>query len=167
MALVGYWALFTIEPGNVYVEKQKQKQLEERNQELEEEIAQLKSQLGALEATQEEQEEETETITEQEPAPKPEPTPVASSKYQTLINEIQKLIDGNIFMKEKSVGTRVGTIQTFLSLYFKTSKKVDNDYGAGTKADVIKFQKAVGLPADGETGPVTYKKMIEWLKKQG
>ncbi|HYD90300.1 MAG TPA: peptidoglycan-binding domain-containing protein, partial [Flavobacterium sp.] len=83
-----------------------------------------------------------------------------------LINELQKLIDDNIFMKEKSSGTRVGTVQTFLNLYNNTSKRVDNDYGAGTKADVIKFQKAVGLTADGEAGPNTYRKMIEWLKKQ-
>ena len=70
-------------------------------------------------------------------------------------------------MKVGSKGTRVGTVQNFLNLYNKTSKRVDNDYGKTTKTDVIAFQKAVGLTQDGETGPTTYKKMIEWLKKQG
>ena len=70
-------------------------------------------------------------------------------------------------MKVGSKGTRVGTVQNFLNLYFKTSKKIDNDFGATMKADVIKFQKAVGLTADGQTGPTTYLKMIDWLKKQG
>ncbi|MCE9548824.1 peptidoglycan-binding protein [Candidatus Nomurabacteria bacterium] len=69
-------------------------------------------------------------------------------------------------MKEKSRGTRVGTVQTFLNIYNGTTKKVDNDYGAGTKADVIKFQKAVGLTADGEAGPSTFAKMIDWLETQ-
>ncbi|MBI2630677.1 peptidoglycan-binding protein [Candidatus Nomurabacteria bacterium] len=70
-------------------------------------------------------------------------------------------------MKVGSKGTRVGTIQKFLNLYNKTSKPVDNDYGPGLKADVTAYQKAAGTTADGETGPATYKKMIEWLKKQG
>ena len=69
-------------------------------------------------------------------------------------------------MKEKSYGTRVGTIQTFLNIYNNTTKKVDNDYGAGTKTDVIKFQKAEKITADGEAGPSTFLKMIDWLKKR-
>jgi peptidoglycan hydrolase-like protein with peptidoglycan-binding domain len=67
-------------------------------------------------------------------------------------------------MKEKSQGTRVGTIQTFLNIYNNTSKKIDNDYGASTKADIIKFQKNEGLTADGGAGPSTFRKMIDWLK---
>lgn len=69
-------------------------------------------------------------------------------------------------MKEKSQGTRVGTLQAFLNIYNNTSKKVDNDFGAGTKTDVINFQKAEKLLADGEAGPGTFQKMIDWLKKQ-
>ncbi|HBB54043.1 TPA: hypothetical protein DHS24_02780 [Candidatus Nomurabacteria bacterium] len=69
-------------------------------------------------------------------------------------------------MKEKSQGTRVGTVQTFLNIYNNTSKLVDNDYGPGTKTDVMNFQKAEGITVDGEAGPGTFRKMIEWLKKQ-
>ena len=69
-------------------------------------------------------------------------------------------------MKLKSKGTRVGTVQEFLNIYNNTSKKVDNDYGAGTKTDVVNFQKKEGLTADGEAGPTTFVKMIDWLKKQ-
>ncbi|KKT19097.1 MAG: hypothetical protein UW02_C0015G0001, partial [Candidatus Nomurabacteria bacterium GW2011_GWB1_43_7] len=44
-------------------------------------------------------------------------------------------------------------------------KRVDNDYGAGTKTDVMNFQKAEGLSADGEAGPNTFLKMIDWLEE--
>src|SRR3989338_6704679 len=160
LALVGYWAIFTIEPGNVNVDRQKQQELEDKNKELEKEVEGLKSELGLLQATKEEQVKQAEDalIAESEKNP-PATTPV-SSKYQSLINDLQKLVDDNVFMKEGSRGTRVGTIQTFLNIYNTTSKKIDNDYGAGLKTDVINFQKAVGITADGETGPTTYKKMI-------
>ena len=112
---------------------------------------------------------EDEVIAE-EPLPAPSenesPAPQPNSKYQTLIGELNKLISDNIFMKVGSRGTRVGTIQNFMNIYNKTSKKVDNDYGEGTKTDVANFQKAAGLPADGQAGPATYQKMIDWLKKQ-
>ena len=162
MAFMGYWAISTIEPGNVLVDKQNKRQLEEKNKELEEEVAKLKSEIGLLQALQEKP---TQAMSEK-PGEKPLPAVVVSLKYQNLINDLQKLVEDNVFMKEKSFGTRVGTIQTFLNIYNNTSKKVDNDYGVGTKTDVIKFQKAEGLTADGETGPNTYRKMIEWLKKQ-
>ena len=80
------------------------------------------------------------------------------------INTIQKLIDNKVYLKLKSQGTQVGTIQKFLNLYNKTSNKVDNDYGASTETTVKAYQKAVGITADGETGPSTYSKMIVWLK---
>lgn len=160
VSLLGYWAFFTIEPGDLHANRQKQKELEQKNQELLEEIEELKDEVASLKAK------EVVEVPEEETDPKPTTTVVASAKYQTLINDLQKLIDDKIFMKEKSRGSRVGTVQTFLNLYNKTSKKVDNDYGAGTKADVIKFQKAVGLTADGEAGPSTFLKMIEWLRTQ-
>lgn len=161
VGLIGYWAVFTIEPGDIYAYKQRQRELETRNKELEKELEKLKSELGVLRFEQEKQ--ETALLETEE-----EPSQIAptSSKYQSLIGELQKLVDDNVFMKVGSRGTRVGTVQTFLNLYNKTSKKVDNDYGAGTKTDVMNFQKAEGLTVDGETGPVTYRKMIEWLKKQ-
>lgn len=165
VTLLGYWALLTIQPGGVHAEIQKQKELEARNEEFVKEIKELKEEIASLQAKKEEK-----TIPEEvktEPAKKPSTTTTTvAGEYQNLTNELQKLIDGKVFMKEKSQGSRVGTIQNFLNIYNNTSKKVDNDYGPGTKTDVIKFQTAVGLSADGEAGPSTFTKMIEWLKKQ-
>ncbi|OGN21194.1 MAG: hypothetical protein A2915_02435 [Candidatus Yanofskybacteria bacterium RIFCSPLOWO2_01_FULL_41_34] len=162
IGLLGYWAFITLEPGEISVYRQKQEELEARNRELEKELAELKSELGTVAAEKEklveataETEEEAETL-----AP-------ATYKNQALINELEKLVSASVFMKAGSQGTRVGTVQTFLNLYNKTSKPVDNDYGPGMKTDVLNFQKAQGLTADGEAGPATFKKMIEWLKKQG
>jgi hypothetical protein len=164
IGLLGYWAFATLEPGDVSVYRQKQRILEDENGALRQEIADLKSELGALEA---------EVATNTPPAEEPEqetpaPAPTTTTyKNQSLINELEKLIKDNIFMKVGSRGTRVGTIQKFLNLYNKTSKPIDNDYGPGLKADVLAYQKSAGITADGETGPATYRKMIEWLKKQG
>jgi len=167
LGLVGYWAIFTIEPGSEHVSKEKQKELQEKNEILTEEITELKNELRLLEGS----EPQTPVVNTPTPTPtsKPTPTtpaPATSSRHQTLINELQKLIDDKVVMKEKSRGTRVGTLQNFLNLYNNTTKRVDNDYGKGTVADVKAFQKAEGLTADGETGPTTYSKMIEWLRKQ-
>jgi murein L,D-transpeptidase YcbB/YkuD len=168
IGLLGYWAFTTLERGDVSVYRQKIEALQDENDALHKEVADLKSELGSVEAEQEQA-----ALAENNPpaeTPKPEtppPTITTTYKNQTLINELQKLITDNIYMKVGSKGTRVGTIQKFLNLYNKTSKPVDNDYGAGLKADVLAYQKAVGITADGETGPATYKKMIEWLKKQG
>lgn len=164
VGIVGYWAVVTVEPGDVSLYKQKLKAAETSNEELQKEVSELKSELALLKSR-----EEADKPAPIEPAgvvPAEKPAPTQTSKYQSLINELQKLVDGNIFMKVGSRGTRVGTIQTFLNIYNKTSKKVDNDYGPGLKTDIMNFQKAVGVTADGETGSATYKKMIEWLKKQ-
>ncbi len=93
-------------------------------------------------------------------------TSAGSGQYADLTSRLQKLITDNILMKEGSRGTRVGTVQEFLNVYNKTSGGLDNDYGAGTKAKVAAFQKAVGLTADGQAGPATYQKMIDWLNNQ-
>lgn len=89
-----------------------------------------------------------------------------NSTHSDLISRLQKLISDKVLMKEGSRGTRVGTVQDFLNVYNKTSGGVDNDYGAGTKTKVAAFQKAQGLTADGQAGPATYQKMIDWLNKQ-
>lgn len=91
---------------------------------------------------------------------------VSSSEHASLIQALQKLVDDKIYMKVGSRGTRVGSVQEFLNIYHTKQVRVDNDYGAGTKTRVAEFQKAVGVTADGETGPQTYQKMIDWLKKQ-
>lgn len=91
-------------------------------------------------------------------------TSASQGTHSDLIRRLQGLIDDNILMKEGSRGTRVGTVQEFLNLYNNTSNGIDNDYGPGTKSKVAAFQKAVGLSADGQAGPNTYKKMINWLE---
>ena len=91
-------------------------------------------------------------------------TTTTVSKYQTLINDLQKLVNGNVYLKNKSQGPAVGTVQKFLNIYNKTSTKIDNDYGASTITAVKNFQKAQKLTVDGEVGSGTFKKMISWLK---
>ena len=111
--------------------------------------------------------EETTTETPTETTPVGEtPGEVSSSEHDALIQALQKLIDDKIYMKVGSRGTRVGTIQEFLNIYHTKQVRADNDYGAGTKTRVAEFQKSVGVTADGETGPQTYQKMVDWLKKQ-
>lgn len=104
------------------------------------------------------------------PAEEVKPEPTESTK--TLIAEekelrdaLERLITDNIYMKNGSRGTRVGTVQKFLNYYFETNKTIDNDYGPGTITDVKKFQQQEGIDADGFAGPGTYKKMIEIIEK--
>lgn len=85
--------------------------------------------------------------------------------FSDLKNSLQKLIDDNVLMKKGSRGTRVGTVQEFLNIYNGTDSKIDNDYGATTENLVKDFQRKEGLTVDGQAGPGTYKKMIEWLDK--
>lgn len=99
----------------------------------------------------------SEVVTE----PDPEPT---STEHADLIAALQGLIDANVVMKDGSSGTRVGTVQKFLNVYFDRSDSVDNAYGPGTEARVRDFQRAEGLSADGQAGPSTYRKMIETLQ---
>lgn len=167
LVLLGYWAVNSLESGKIHVDKQVQKELREENERLLKEVEDLKNELRQYEDIGTE-------IPAGPGAPvvtptTPEPTPPITStplKHQELINQLQDLIDDKIMMKEKSRGTRVGTVQNFLNIYNGTTKKVDNDYGKTTKADVTAFQKAVGLTADGEAGPSTFQKMIDWLKSQ-
>jgi murein L,D-transpeptidase YcbB/YkuD len=164
VSLLGYWAFVSLQSGGEHASAEKIDKLESENEKLTKEVTELKKELALL--TPKEEEKPVEPKVE----PKTE-TPTASAptkttyKQQTLINELQKLIDDKVYMKQGSQGTRVGTVQKFLNLYNKTNNKVDNDYGASTKKAVAAFQKAVGLTADGEAGPSTFQKMIDWLKK--
>lgn len=165
----GYWAFTTMENGSTHVSIQKQKELELKNEELTKEIAILKTEISSLNSQKETQVPKEEVKVVEEPpviAPVKTTTPVKPvvSKNQSLIDDLQKLVDGNIYLKLKSQGPAVGTIQKFLNIYNKTSNKIDNDYGASTATAIKNFQKAQGLTADGATGPNTYKKMISWLK---
>lgn len=159
IVLVGYWAFFTLDSGSLHAEKQKQEELKNENEKLKEEIENLKSEIRTLTRTEEIEKPEEENTEA--------PSTNTTYKNQTLITELEKLITDKVVMKEKSSGTRVGTVQKFLNIYNNTSKKIDNDFGPGMKTDILNFQKKEGLTADGEAGPSTFQKMVDWLKKQG
>lgn len=167
LGLGGYWAFSTIESGSTHVDSQKQKELTQRNVELEKQVTDLTREIGLLKATQDEQAQNAQAILDTQitnPVTIPTPVKTTVSKYQSLIDELQKLVDNKVFLKNKSQGPSVGTIQKFLNIYNNTSLKVDNDYGASTATAVKSFQNAQVLTVDGETGPSTYLKMISWLK---
>ncbi|MSU44854.1 hypothetical protein EXS45_01590 [Candidatus Nomurabacteria bacterium] len=159
LGLFGYWSVITLQSGTEHKTSEKISQLQNENKDLKKEVEKQKNELSALRSKLEEFEKPA-PIIEEEPE-------VIVYKHQDLINELQKLTDINVLLKEKSNGLRVGTVQRFLNIYNKTSNKVDNDYGENTRTAVMAFQKDQGMKADGETGPSTFKKMIEWLKKQG
>lgn len=171
LGLATYWSISTIQSGTGYVKDQKMKQLEKENKDLETEVAKLTDQLSVLKSASE----GSVSNVNKDPAPTAykyqdlinelTPAPVVS-KYQSLITELQKLVSSNVFLKLKSSGSQVGTVQKFLNIYNNTSSKVDNDYGVGTVNAVAAFQKDSGLPADGQAGPSTFSKMIDWLKNQ-
>jgi murein L,D-transpeptidase YcbB/YkuD len=170
LAYGGYWAFSTLESGAMHIDNQRQKELETKNEELEKQVSDLKREIALLEADKEElkiiSEQEDQTIEEEIPEePKPNTNPTVY-KDQTLINELQKLVDGNVYLKNKSQGPSVGSVQRFLNIYNKTTNRVDNDYGAKTVADVKAFQKDQGLTVDGEAGANTFRKMITWLKSR-
>jgi len=161
-ALGGYWAINSMQSSSEYVKNQKIKELEDANEALQKQVDALTSDIASSQPVSAAV---AEAPNEQ---PKTETKPAAPVyKYQSLITDLQKLVNGNIYLKLHSSGPAVGTVQKFLNLYNKTKNKIDNDYGATTKAAVAAFQKAQGLTADGNAGPGTFKKMIAWLKKQG
>jgi murein L,D-transpeptidase YcbB/YkuD len=170
LGLAGYWAFTTIESGSTHVDNQKQKQLLQQNAELEKQVADLNRQIGLLQVAQDAQAQKDQAALDAQattPPATPTNTPTTPkttvSNNQSLINDLQKLIDGNIFLKLKSQGIAVGTVQKFLNVYNNTSNKIDNDYGASTVSAVKDFQKDQGLTADGQSGSGTFKKMISWL----
>jgi len=160
IALLGLWAIRTLEPGDLSAAKQRQAELEATNQSLTIEVEELRNKVAELEAKQEEIKNTVVEVVETTPT-------ITTYKHQSLINELNKLVTDKIYMKQGSRGTRVGTVQNFLNIYNNTSNKIDNDYGPTMKSRVTAFQKAEGLIADGEAGVNTFSKMIEWLKKQG
>lgn len=170
LAYGGYWAFSTLESGAMHIDNQKQKELENRNKDLEKQVSDLKREMALLQADKEElkiiNEQENQTVEEKTPEePKPTTSPTVY-KDQALINELQKLVDGSVYLKNKSQGPAVGSVQRFLNIYNKTTNRVDNDYGAKTVADVKAFQKDQGLTVDGEAGVSTFRKMITWLKSR-
>jgi murein L,D-transpeptidase YcbB/YkuD len=168
----GYWAFSTIESGSTHVDSQELKESEQKNEEFAKEVAQLKREISLLQSEKEAQlQKEQEILASNIPevptpvvTPTPTPTKTTVYKYQSLIDDLQKLVNSKIYLKNKSQGPAVGTLQKFLNIYNNTSTKVDNDYGTSTATAVKAFQKAQGLTQDGEVGPGTFSKMIIWLK---
>ncbi|MES3032116.1 MAG: peptidoglycan-binding domain-containing protein [Patescibacteria group bacterium] len=161
LALVGiggYWSVATLQSGPEYATEQKLRALQKENEDLGLEVKKLTADLSAAHSKLEVSAPSVEKTAE---VPK-----TTAYKYQSLMNELQKLADGNVFLKLKSSGAGVGTVQKFLNIYNDTSNKIDNDYGVGTVNAIKIFQKDQGLTADGEAGPGTFSKMISWLKKQ-
>ncbi len=165
MGLLGYWSVATLQTGTEYQASQELKKLRAENSDLKVELADLQDEVNTLQSSAKE------SPVDVAPAPVPTKTPSSQPsnvyKNQSLINDLQKLVDGNVLMKLNSAGTRVGTVQKFLNLYNNTTNKVDNGYGAATEKAVAAFQKDQGLTADGQAGRGTFSKMIDWLKKQG
>ncbi|HAS80917.1 MAG: Spore cortex-lytic enzyme [Candidatus Nomurabacteria bacterium GW2011_GWE1_32_28] len=162
VGLIGYWSVITIQSGSEFKTNQKIEQLEQEKEDLEKQVEDLSDELITLQSQI-----VVEKPVEEQKEPTPEPTESTTYKNQKLINELQKLITDNVYMKLKSSGTRVGTVQNFLNVYNKTSNKIDNSYGVSTQKAVASFQKDQGLTADGQAGSSTFTKMITWLKKQG
>lgn len=161
LGLVWYWSVSTIESGSEHAMKEKVLQLEQENETLTKQVKELEGKLAMATPVESEPVAETPKETTKPPT---STTTTTTDKDQSLINELQKLIDDKINMKQGSAGARVGTVQKFLNRYNNTSTKIDNDYGAGTVKLVTAFQKAEGLSADGEAGATTFTKMIAWLK---
>lgn len=163
LVFIGYWGFSTIQSGSSSVDSQKLVELMKQNKDLMEKSGTLSNQIAELQGevdklTKENQEAVAKATTKI--------TTPSTYKYQDLINSLQKLVAGNITMKNGSRGTRVGIIQKFLNVYNNTSNKIDNDFGSGTETIIKKFQKDTGLRSDGEVGPGTLKKMISWLKSK-
>ena len=102
---------------------------------------------------------------EETPITNPDPEPTVSS-HQELIDDLQKLVDDNTTMDSGANGTRVGTVQKFLAVYFEDRTiSIDNDFGPTTKSLVKEFQTQELNGGDGRIGPNTLKEMISYLKK--
>jgi len=174
LGLLGYWSVVTLQSGTESKTSQKIAALERENQDLKDKAEELRKELSLLQQETPKSNEMEGIVAPNSAAVVKAPsttttttTTVTTYKNQDLIDALQKLEGGNVNLKLKSGGAQVGTVQKFLNIYNKTSNKVDNDYGEATKAAVMDFQKDTGLSADGEAGPGTFRKMIDWLKKQG
>lgn len=168
LGLLGYWSVITLQSGTEFKTNEKIDALQKENEDLKAQIVDLTDKLDTFSQVDEVDPLPVaeETVEEPDKTPPP-PTKTTTYKNQDLINKLQELINSKVSMKLKSAGTRVGTVQTFLNIYNKTSDRIDNDYGVSTKNAVEAFQKDQGLVADGEAGASTFSKMISWLKKQG
>lgn len=147
LAFGGYWAFATLDRGITYQSEETVSVVD-----IETEPTEVIEPVPA----------ENEVVTEQPTVASN--TPLSAEDEQTLA-ELEDLIVDNIFMKEGSRGTRVGTVQKFLNTYLDEQSRVDNQYGPGTLRRVKTFQEREGLEADGLAGPSTYRRMADILKQ--
>ena len=169
--LLLFWAITSIQTGAENKSEATISALREENEDLKKEVLVLKNNVALLEEKVAKADvsgtvQGAPVVEEKPKVEKPAPT-TKTYKNQALIDELEKLVKANAYLKLGSQGGGVGSVQKFLNVYNKTSNKIDNDYGASTKTAVAAFQKKEGLTADGEVGVGTLKKMIAWLKSQG
>lgn len=109
---------------------------------------------------------DSDTVTPEVNTPEtPATEPVTPSSNDDLLSDLQQLVEANIIMESGSSGSRVGTVQEFLNIYFEDRNiSVDNDYGPGTTRLVREFQTSELNGGDGRVGPNTLRAMIEWLE---
>lgn len=89
---------------------------------------------------------------EEKPTASPDPAPEAKKNTYTV--ELPQLSKG-------SEGESVRTLQVLLlHRWGHDPNGIDGIFGAGTRAAVIKFQKAHGLDADGIVGPATWAALL-------
>ena len=152
---LGYWAFSTIESGSTHAYNQKIKDLKKENEKLTKELDLLKN----------EKDTEKDIVQDNNISIKSnQQENKVAYKHQNLIDRLQKMANDNIYLKLKSKGVMVGTIQEFFNIYNNTSNKIDNDFGIKLETTVRNFQKAQGVNISGQVGPNTLKAMIAWLK---
>lgn len=91
--------------------------------------------------------------------------PASSHSNNALITTFERAKTSNTVLKVGSRGDTVKALQEFLNLYFKTSTRVDGDFGRGTETTYKRFQAAEKLPQTGQVGSQGFTRMIEWLEK--
>ncbi len=92
--------------------------------------------------------------------------PVVENNNNELIKKLQTLVENKTTMDSGASGSKVGTVQEFLVIYFKDKEvSIDNDFGPTTKGLVRDFQKAELDGGDGRIGPNTLSAMVKYLNK--
>jgi hypothetical protein len=90
---------------------------------------------------------------------------IDSTNGPDLQMRIQKIIDQKLILKKGVKGEPVAAVQEFMNQYFKTSAKVDSDFGKNLEANVKKFQTANKISSTGQIATKTLQAMIDWLIK--
>ena len=90
-----------------------------------------------------------------------------NTTHDGLLQKLQKMVDNKVRMDIGASGDNVGTIQSFLALYFPDRHiVVDKDFGPTTKKLVKEFQQKELNGGGGNIGPNTLGAMVKWLQKQ-